>query len=55
MAVGDHELDVGGLAGGDHGLGVSDSGGHGLLAKHVLAGFGGADGVLGVHGVAIRN
>ncbi len=50
-AVGDHELDVGGLAGGDHGFAIGDGGGHGLLAKDVLAGLGGADGVLGVHGV----
>ncbi len=50
-AVGDHELDVGGLAGGDHGLGFGDVDAHGLFAEHVLAGFGGADGVLGVHGV----
>ena len=50
-AVGDHELDVGGLAGGDHGFRIGDGGGHGLFAHHVLAGFGGADGVFGVHGV----
>ena len=50
-AVGDHELDVGGLAGGDHLLGLGNIGGHGLFAEHVLAGLGGADGVFGVHGV----
>ena len=54
-AVGDHELDVGGLAGGDHGFGFGDVGGHGLFAEHVLAGLGGADGVLGVHGVGQRD
>ena len=30
---------------------IGDGGGHGLFAEHVLAGFGGADGVFGVHGV----
>ncbi len=54
-AVGDHELYVGGLAGGDHLLAVGDAGGHGLFAEHVLAGLGGADGVLGVHGVGQRD
>ena len=50
-AISDHELDVGGLAGGDHGLGLGNVGGHGFFAEHMLAGLGGADGVLGVHGV----
>ena len=54
-AVGDHELDVGGLAGGDHGLGFGDVDGHGLFAEDMLAGLGGADGVLGVHGVGQRD
>ena len=50
-AVGDHELDVGGLAGGDHGFGFGDADAHGFFAEDVLAGFGGAEGVFGVHGV----
>ena len=50
-AVGDHELDVGVAAGRDHGCGIGDGDAHGLLAEDVLAGAGGADGVLGVHGV----
>ena len=51
LAVGDHQLDVGGVAGGDHALAVGGAGGHGLFAEDVLAGFGAADGELGVHGV----
>ena len=54
-AVGDHQLHVGGLAGGDHGFGIGDGGRHGLFAEHVLAGLGGANGVLGVHGVGQRH
>ena len=50
-AVGDHELDVGGFAGGDHGFALGNAGGHGLFAEDVLAGLGGADGEVGVHGV----
>ena len=50
-AVGDHELDVGGFAGGDHGFALGNAGGHWLLAEDVLAGLGGADGEVGVHGV----
>lgn len=47
-AVGDHELDVGGLAGGDHALAVFGGGGHGFFAEDVLARFGSADGELSV-------
>ena len=54
-AVGDHELDVGGLAGGDHLLGLGDVEAHGLFAEDVFAGLGGADGVFGVHGVWERD
>ncbi len=50
-AVGDHELHVVLLAGCDHGAALGKAGGHGLFAEHVLAGFGGSDGVLSVHGV----
>ena len=54
-AVGDHELHVGGFAGGNHLLTIGHIGGHGLLAQHVLAGLCGADGVFGVHGVGQRH
>src|SRR5208337_719293 len=54
-AVGDHEPDVCRLASRDHRLGLGHIGGHGLFAEDVLAGFGGADGVLGVHGVGQRD
>ena len=50
-AVGDHELDAGGGAGGDHAAALGGGDVHGLLAEDVLAGAGGAEGVLGVHGV----
>jgi len=54
-AIGDHQFLVCGLAGGDHLLAVFNAGGHGLFTEHVLAGLGGADGVLGVHGVGERD
>ena len=50
-AIGDHQLDAGRLAGRDHRLGFGHVGRHRLLAKHVFAGFGRADRVLGVHRV----
>jgi hypothetical protein len=53
--VGNHQLYVGGLAGGDHCFGIGDCGAHGFFAEDVLAGFGGADGVLGVHVVGERD
>ena len=54
-AIGDHELDVGGFAGGDHPLTLGDIDGHGLFAEDVLAGLGRANGEVGVHGVGQRD
>ena len=54
-AVGDHELDAGVGASGDHAAALSGGDVHGFLAEDVLAGAGGADGVLGVHGVGQGN
>jgi hypothetical protein len=48
-AVADHQLLAGLFAGGDHGFAFGRGDGHRLLAHHVLARCGGADGVLGVH------
>ena len=49
--IGDHQFDSGGTAGVDHAAALGGGDVHGLLAEDVLAGTGGADGVLGVHGV----
>ncbi len=54
-AIGDHQLDVCGLAGGNHLFAVGNAGGHRLFAEHMLAGLGGADGVFGMHGIRQRN
>ncbi len=50
-AVSDHEVDVVGAAGVDHAATLGGRDGHGLFAEDVLAGFGGADGEVAVHGV----
>ena len=42
------EVPAGALGGGNHPVGVGDGEREGLLAHHVLAGFQGGDGVLGV-------
>ena len=50
-AIADHQFFAGFLAGINHGLTIGDGSGHRLFAKHVLASFESADGVLRVHAV----
>jgi hypothetical protein len=49
--IGDHQLDIVLPAGIDHLTALGRRDGHGLFAQHMLAGLGGAHGVLGVHAV----
>ncbi len=50
-AIGDHQLALRLLAGGDHGFAVGNRSGHRLFAQHMLAGLEAANGVFGVHAV----
>jgi hypothetical protein len=53
--VADHEVDVVGAASVDHVAALGGGNSHGLLTEDMLAGFGGADGVLAVHRVGERD
>jgi hypothetical protein len=51
QAIGDHEPAIRPAAGRNHRLGIFHRCAHGFFRKHVLAGLGAANGVLGVHAV----